>query len=209
MDNLTTLTVDEFLTRTAARTPTPGGGTVTGVAGALSCALARMVAEYSISKKTDDPTRQSLNALIERLSQSQRMLRELINEDARAYQTMTDAAKAARAPDASPDTGRTFQSAVLTAAAIPLQMAAVAADVLTTLDHHKTQLSRYLISDLGVAAALAEVVVRCARYTVWANLPELTDEASQGKLRSDAEAVVAHAASAYMSIHRFVQQAFA
>ncbi len=47
MDDLTKLTVESFLDEVADRTPTPGGGAVSALAGALACAMARMVAAYS------------------------------------------------------------------------------------------------------------------------------------------------------------------
>lgn len=207
MESLTALPVDEFLSRTADRTPTPGGGAVTGLTGALACAQARMVVAYSITHKTEDATRAALSALGERLQTCERLFRELMTEDADAYQAMADTARPARAPDASPDAKRIHQSAVTVAASIPTQMAAVAADVLHELDTCKTRLSRFLLSDLGIAATLAHAVTHCAHLTVQANLPILADADARQKLASDIMAITTHAAAHHEAIHAFVQSA--
>ena len=44
-------TLEEFLAAVAAPTPTPGGGSVSALAGALSVALSRMVAGLARGKK--------------------------------------------------------------------------------------------------------------------------------------------------------------
>ena len=46
-----TTSIDAFLSATAAKQPTPGGGSVAALAGALSSAIGEMVLSYSIGKK--------------------------------------------------------------------------------------------------------------------------------------------------------------
>ncbi len=78
MDDLTKLGIDEFLDRTADRTPTPGGGSVTAAAGAHACALARMVAAFSTGKKTAPPVRTQVEETARRLHRADQLLRALI-----------------------------------------------------------------------------------------------------------------------------------
>jgi formiminotetrahydrofolate cyclodeaminase len=207
MKSLSSLTVEEFLLRTGDRSPAPGGGAVTGLAGALACAQARMVVAYSISAKTDEPTRVALTTLAERLQMGERLFRELITEDADAYLAMTDAARIAKAKDAPADAVQVHQSAVMVAVSIPVQMAAIAADLLRVLDEHKTRFSRHMISDLGIAAALGEAAVRSAGYTLRANLHEVLDAQTRSRLANDMRTIASRAASGQASIDAFVQNA--
>ena len=46
-----THTIEQFLDATAAKQPTPGGGSVTALAGALAASMGEMVLNYSVGKK--------------------------------------------------------------------------------------------------------------------------------------------------------------
>ena len=50
-----THTIEAFLAATAARHPTPGGGSVSALTGALAAAMGEMVLNYSVNKKGLDP----------------------------------------------------------------------------------------------------------------------------------------------------------
>jgi len=211
MDDLTKLAVDDFLDKTADRTPTPGGGSVTGLAGALSCALARMVASYSVNKKTEEPVREQVEGFARRFHRADQLLRALTTRDATAYSEMTESAKqrkAARAGDdaqASEAAGRAYETAVLSALAVPMEMAALASNALATMDEFKTVASRYLLSDLGIAAVLAEATARSARYTVGINTPELEDEGTRVRVMREIDEIIDHCTGHRESVEAFVR----
>lgn len=197
------LTVGAFLDGVAARTPTPGGGAVAAAAGALAVSMARMVTAYSAGDKTPADKRKLVDASSSRLRKAGDMLRELIAEDATAYEVMTRlAAHKSEEPE-------TYQAAVVTAASVPLQMAALAAQVLAELDSFKSLSSRYLISDLGVAAVLAEATARAAAYSVRINLPELTEDKTRKKLQRDLTDILSHCAMRQQAILSFVDDRMA
>lgn len=202
MDDFTALSVDNFLDQVAGRTPTPGGGSVTAVAGALSCAMARMVAAYSVPKKAESPVRPQVESAADRFEHADILLRGLIIQDAEAYEKMTAAAKAAR-EDASARAGH--QEAVLAAISVPMEMAALASDVLIIMDEFKAAASRYLLSDLGVAAVLAQATARAAWYSVRVNVGELTDPATRTRVMADIDQTVARCAPLCQSIESFVR----
>src|SRR3954462_11770964 len=78
-------TLHEFLTQTAAKTPTPGGGAVASAVGALSAALAQMVVSYSLGKKNLADHQPRLNDAAHILERARGLLMELAEEDAAAY----------------------------------------------------------------------------------------------------------------------------
>jgi len=202
MNELTQMTVEQFLDSVAMRTPTPGGGGVTAAAGALACALGRMVGEYSVTSRTAQSVAEEARTFVGRLRTVDEMQRALITDDASAYATMTDVAKQQKA-GTIPETD--YQRAVTAALAVPMEIAAAGGSALALMDEFKERASRYLLSDLGVAAALAEGAVRAAEFTVLVNMKALTDEAMRMKLTGDIARIVEHAAARSGSVQSYVR----
>ncbi len=225
MDDLTKLTVESFLDEVADRTPTPGGGAVSALAGGLACAMARMVAAYSepnrdrkeaanpnhdrkeaanppsVNKHTKAPVPSKVQAAATALHRADELSRALITQDAIAYTEMTGAAKAARG---DPSKKPAYDQAVLAAIAVPMEMAAVASNALSTMDELKSIASRYLLSDLGIAAVLACATARAARYNVRINAPELADPATRARILAEIDRIVDHCEDSRASIEGFV-----
>jgi len=197
MNELTAMSVEAFLDALAARTPSPGGGAVAAAAGALSAAMGRMVLAYSIR----EPATPSLVTAAERLRHTDVLLRALVSQDATAYDQMVAATKAAR-KDTTLQADA--QRAVLAAMAVPLQMAALAADVLKTLDEVKAVTNKYLVSDLGVAAAVGVAAAEAAAYNVKVNAPQLLDAGARERTLRDVEQICRHARDAGERIKQFV-----
>jgi len=81
-------TVKEFLAAVAAPTATPGGGSVSALAGALSAALSRMVAGLARGKAGYEGVESELAQIEDRGKVIQGRLEALIDEDARAYESV-------------------------------------------------------------------------------------------------------------------------
>lgn len=202
MEDFTKRSLDDFLDVVARRTPTPGGGSVAGAAGALACALARMAANYSMGKDTEPSVRGRTEAVLNRLRGADEILRGLVTQDAIAYAAMSAVGKAAREnPTAKP----AYQKAVLAAVAVPLETAAAAAHALSAMDELKDFANRHLLSDLGVAAVLAEAAARAAWYMVAVNLGELTDAAMRTKLRGNIDETIRRCEGNRRSVEAFVR----
>ncbi len=201
MEDFTRLNVNEFLDKIADRTPTPGGGAVAAATGALACALAKMVTNYSVGKKTEEGMRKRIEELAIHLHRTDAILRALITQDAIAYKQMTQAAKSAKK---DPSKQGDFQKAILSAIGVPMETAATASNALATMDAFKTLASRYLLSDLGVAAVLAEAAARAAAYSVRINLHELTDPSQKTRIASEIDTIIAHCRDKRDAIEAYV-----
>ncbi len=202
MEDFASLSVHEFLDATAKRIPVPGGGAVAALCGALSSAMARMVAAYSIGQNTSEQVRPKIEEVSERLNRADHLFRALITQDAEAYAAMTAVAKARRKESESGS--KDYQDAVLAAISVPLEMAALAADTLETLDSFKTMASRHLISDLGVATVLAEATAQTAAYSVRINLLELATSDLRVKIEADLDKTLDRCTAGRNSLQRFV-----
>src|SRR3954454_25286857 len=86
-------TIDAFLTAAAAKQPTPGGGSVTALAGALAAAMGEMVLNYSVGKKSLAQFQPELQAGLRELGRARGLLLQLMEEDQVAYEALTAARK--------------------------------------------------------------------------------------------------------------------
>jgi formiminotetrahydrofolate cyclodeaminase len=203
MKDQTTSSLSEFLDAIATRSPTPGGGAVAAAAGALSCAMAQMVTAYSVKKNSPDDVRSKCETARERLGRADGLFRALIMQDAQAYENMTKLGKERRDGEATTQTA--YHDAVLRAISVPMEMAALAADALDTLDEFKESANRYLVSDLGVAAVLANATAEAAGYSVRINLMELTDAGLKNRITHDLGETLARCRRRDESIRSFVR----
>jgi len=191
-DDLSAVPVARFLDRLAEKTPTPGGGSVAALTAALSCALARMVAAYS--KPPAQP-------LAKRLHNADLMLRKLLSEDIAAYQALSATQAEAKA-DPAKEPQR--QDALLTAALVPLEIAATATTALAAMDELKSLANKGLLCDLVVAASVGEAAVRAAGGLVRINLADVTDAARTREPDAEIQRLAARAARLRASIEAFV-----
>ena len=163
---------------------------------ALASAIGRMVAAYSVGKKTSEEVRGRVEPAREKLRRLDELLRRMITEDAVAYAHMTSI-------DRSDVTAH--QAAVVAAASVPLSIAAAASEALAVLDDFKGDASRYLLSDLGVAAVMADATTRSAAYSVRVNLSEVADPATRDRLANDIRRIVGHCDRHRASIETIVE----
>jgi len=212
------LSLHEFLHRLGERTPTPGGGAVAALVGALSAALSRMVAEYAIARASNPSAPKNassspasiaaLKDLSARLHRADQLFRALLSQDIEAYGRLSAAGKAVKSANASAPAGseasREYQQVVLSATAIPMEMAAVAANVLSALDELKETAARSLLSDVGAAAVTAEAAARAARYIVLINVDSISNEAARSKIRDEIQRIVSHGGELLGRIEHYV-----
>ena len=201
MEDFTRLRVERFLNQLADRVPTPGGGSVAALTGSLACAMARMVAGYSVKKKTEESVRNRIEEVSDKLRRADELLRALVTQDAEVYETMTAAARAAR-DDPSRESGH--QQAILRAIAVPMEMAALASNTLDILDEFLPLANPYLISDVGVAAVLAEAAVRASAFSIRVNTSALVDEPTRSRIEAEIGEIIKRAARTSSSIEATV-----
>ncbi|HEY3246639.1 MAG TPA: cyclodeaminase/cyclohydrolase family protein [Phycisphaerae bacterium] len=201
-------TLAGFLDRLAAKSPTPGGGGAAALSGAVGCALARMVAGYSAGKSRiglgghgDAAVEERLAALLPALERADHMLRQFVDEDAAAYLELVAARRTAKQDPAQQPA---YQQAVRLAAAVPLEIAAVASGALDELDASKSLISKYFMSDLGAVAAILHGAVQAAACSVRVNLPEISDLTERNRIMEQLVAVLTHATQRAAAVADFV-----
>src|SRR5688500_17934620 len=124
-------TLKQFLDAAAARQPTPGGGSITALVGALAAATGEMVVNYSIGKKGLEGHRDELSTSLDELHRARQLLLALMVEDQSAYEALTAVKKL---PRGSPQRDAQLPVALLASVRTPHAVAATATGVLALCD---------------------------------------------------------------------------
>lgn len=177
-----TTTIEKFLDAAAARQPTPGGGSVTALAGALAATMGEMVVNYSIGKKDLEAFANELKPALAEYHRARTVLVRLMVEDQEAYAALTAARKL---PEGAADRAGQISSALAACIRVPEAMAATGVAVVELCDRIVNFVNPWLLSDLAVCADLSMATVRCAVYNVRANLPSIPDPAERQRIEGE------------------------
>ncbi|MEW6253725.1 MAG: cyclodeaminase/cyclohydrolase family protein [Planctomycetota bacterium] len=168
--------IRDFLEQLASPAPTPGGGSVAALVGALAASLGRMVSAFTVGRPKFAAVEPQVRSLAERLARADALFRRLIDEDAAAYEVLSAALRLEKTDPQRPV--QVAQAAQL-AATVPLETAALAASALRDLEALRAIGNPLLASDAEAAVHLARAAVHAATANVRANLPLLRPEDAQ------------------------------
>lgn len=173
---LVDMTVKEFIEELASKSPAPGGGSASALAGALAAALTSMVANLTIGKKKYAAVEEEMKALRTAAGELMSELLELMDRDTAAFNEVMAAYKLPK--DTAEEKQR--RSAAIAAATkkateVPLELARRCVRLLELAQIAADQGNRNAVSDAGVAAAMAQAAFKGAVYNVRVNMPGLAD----------------------------------
>jgi len=180
---LSDLSLAELRARIGDQTPTPGGGAVAGIVGALGASLACMAARYSRSKLDagGDPLAESL---IERLEGAGSRFLDLAEADQEAFQSLQQAWKL---PKDDPAREGEMRRRSLEAAEPPAAVIRTSAELLEACAGAAPRISAHLKSDLAMACVFCEAAARASRWNILVNARGAGGPEGQGALdRADA-----------------------
>jgi len=168
-----------FLESLASSRPTPGGGSASALAGALSASLVAMVAGLSLKRD------EGMKEMMKKALKIQKRLYRAIEEDAKSYEAVLKAFRLPRETDRqrlrrSKEIQKAYQKATVTPQRVCEQS-------LYLLEY-----SKYLIqegnpnarSDAGVAAFLADASMAGGLLNIGVNLASIEDKAFVKKMRT-------------------------
>ena len=170
-------TVEQFLAAVAAPTPTPGGGSVSALAGALSAALCRMVAGLARGKTGYEGVESELAQIEARGTALQGRLEALIDEDARAYEAVMVALRMPKSSEKEKAARvDAMQAAYRKATEVPLETMERCVEALELAEASVKEGNRSATTDAAVAILLAEAAIRGASLNCAVNLASIRDE---------------------------------
>jgi formiminotetrahydrofolate cyclodeaminase len=167
--------IDNFLDRLASYAPTPGGGSVAALTGALAAALGQMACALTLGKQKFAAVEPQVQALAERLRRARKNLRKLMDEDAEAYNLLSEALAVDKA---DPQRTERVQQAAWLAGEVPLETAGFCARVLDMLKELRPIGNPRLGADMDAALHLARAAILAAVANVRANVPLMSPESA-------------------------------
>jgi methenyltetrahydrofolate cyclohydrolase len=176
--------VSDFLGELASESPTPGGGSVAALCGALGAALESMVANLTIGKKKYADAEDEMKAVLSDTETLRVELEQMIEQDAAAFDRVmialrmpkeTDAEKAARTDS--------LQQALVDAASVPMAVMDMCVGVLRLAQPVAERGNANAVSDAGVAALVARAGVHAARLNVLINIGGIRAKAHESFVR--------------------------
>lgn len=198
----------DYVAAVAAGTPTPGGGSVAAVVGALAAALGEMVANLTKANALAPETGRELDAARERLTTVRLDLMRAAGEDEAAYAGYRRAAAMPRRTDEE-RTARAaaMQDALIVATDVPLAVARSAAETAALLTTIATHGNRHLRTDAALGALLATTALRGALLNVRGNAALLHDETRAAAYRREADTLEAEGIAAAESAYEIATRA--
>ncbi|OGF58397.1 MAG: hypothetical protein A2Y62_15010 [Candidatus Fischerbacteria bacterium RBG_13_37_8] len=169
-------TIEEFLTTLASEQPTPGGGSVAGLANCLSASLLLMFCKLSI-KNTNDEDKELFTKLLAETKDVMEHAKILIDKDADAFDNVIDAFKLPKITDTEKQL-RTekIQDAFYHAALVPLENIKISSDLLEITEEISSKGNQNALSDFKCAIYLAKAAYQCARENVLINLESIKNQ---------------------------------
>jgi len=146
--------IEDFLKDVASNNPTPGGGAMAAVAGAMAAALVEMVVNLSIGKKRYEKQSQALRTILRNAKNIKENLLVLADEDTIAFDKVI---KAYRSKDK-----KRIKEALLIATYIPGQTAKLAKEIGRLAVKVAVLGNKNAYSDAVCAQHLAEASVKSA-----------------------------------------------
>ncbi len=180
--------VNDFLEEVASRKPAPGGGSVSALAGALSCALGVMVVNLTIGKLKFKNVKDRLSDLKHGLEPMRAELAELVTRDAEAFDEVMRTSQLPMGTDQEKKhRAEAMEKAALEAATVPMEVARRAVKSMEAAMEIAEKGNPNSLSDAGVAGLIGYTAVKGAVYNVYINLPSLPEGAERDKMKSEAD----------------------
>jgi formiminotetrahydrofolate cyclodeaminase len=187
-EQLINKSVGQFLDELASGTPTPGGGAVAALSGAMAAGLIVMVCDLTIGKKQYADFEAEARALRERAEALRIELQGLAQSDIDVFDHLTAAYKLPRTTEADAASRRAaVQRVTRQATEVPLRVARAATALLPLCAPLARRGNRSASSDVGVAALMIQAAVPAALLNVEINTAVLEDQIFVRETRAQVE----------------------
>lgn len=181
----------DFINELASKAPTPGGGGASAYCGALATALASMVGNLTVGKKTYAAVEDEVKEALIQLEEQRNKFVELIDKDAQAFEPLSRAYRLPRATcEELVHKNKVMQQALVGATEVPLEIMEICAQVITTSKFLAHNGSRLALSDVGVAVLFAKAALKGASLNVYANASSMVNEAQARSYIQQADCLI-------------------
>jgi formiminotetrahydrofolate cyclodeaminase len=189
--SLGSLTIDDFLARLGSSDPTPGGGALAALSGAMSAAMLGMVCNLTIGRPRFADVETEVKALLARCHDLQQRLLQLADADAEAYLAVRDAYRLKRDTDAEREArAAAIEASMHRATEVPVDTARAARVALDLAVIAARITNPVALGDVAVATHLALGAGRGAADQTRMNLATLSDELFVARMRQEIDGIM-------------------
>lgn len=176
-----------LLDAVAAATPTPGGGSVAALAGALGAALVQMHAGLTVGKAGYEAVAPQMQEVLARAEALRADLAEAARRDSEAYDAVVRAFAMPKGTDEDKARRReAIQAALIGAAEVPMQVARASVEALELAKQVAQKGNPSCICDSGVAGFMAFAALRGALLNVEINAKDIKNPEAAATLSAEA-----------------------
>lgn len=170
MSDFSAMTIADFLRQAASDAPTPGGGGIAALAGALGGAMASMAANFTLGKPKYAEHETFIRDTVEKLTPLIDALRRAVDDDARAFAGISRAYALPKGDDAEKAKRKEAVDAALTESMrVPLKVARHCGEAAALLPELARRGNANLLSDVDVAGIMLAAAARAALVNIYAN----------------------------------------
>lgn len=180
-------TIAEFSEELASAAAVPGGGGAAALLASLAASLTSMVANLTKGKKYE-AVAEEVQAEVVKLEALRLRFLQMIDEDAVAFEPLSKAYSLPRSTEEELQyRDAIMANALQEAAAAPLELMRVTAELIDHIELMSRIGSRIAISDAGVAASFAKAVLESALLNVYINTKLMKDRSAAAAMNAKAD----------------------
>ncbi|MEW6573055.1 MAG: cyclodeaminase/cyclohydrolase family protein [Bacillota bacterium] len=180
--------IRQFLKEAASNAPTPGGGSVAALCGALAASMASMVASLTVGKEKYAEVEPEMQAMLQKTAALIQRFEELVAADIEAFSAFMSVYKLPKdTEEQKAERTRRMQEALVQATETPLSIAEACLEVLELAEQAALKGNKGAVSDAGVAAYLSEAALNAALLNVDINVPLIKNDSYVAEARSKKE----------------------
>ena len=168
--------IDEYINELVSKAPVPGGGGASAVAGALAAALAGMVCNLTVGKKSYIAVEDDVKRILEDMNKHMESFIRLSDKDAEVFYPLSQAY--GFKPQNNEEKKlheENMEKLLFNAAMVPLDIMKEAYSMLGAIDFLAKKGSKLAVSDAGVAVSMLRSAVCGAMMNVVINVKYMKD----------------------------------
>ncbi|NWF88818.1 MAG: cyclodeaminase/cyclohydrolase family protein [Ignavibacteriaceae bacterium] len=182
--------IQKYLEELSSNSPTPGGGNVAALCGALAASLGTMVCNLTIGKKKYLDVENEMQELKEKLNACSEKFISLGKSDNEAFDRVMDAFKLPKETDEQKILrSEAIEKSTIEAANVPAEVLKTCREVIPFLKTISKKGNQNSLSDVGVAIALIQAAAMGAYLNVLINYSALKEKQKAFELINLAELI--------------------
>ena len=183
--------ISAFLDELASNSPTPGGGGAAAIMAAIGAALASMVCNLTLGKKSYEKGDVELQDALKKANALSCQLSDMSQADADAFNGVMSAYGMAKESDEEKSArSEAIQAALKEATDVPLACAKLAREVMNISKLVAEKGNKNAITESGISVLVAYAALRSSSLNVYINIGVIKDEAFTSDRQKQLEQVL-------------------